>query len=246
MKRNDLQTAWLLHQYDFRDSSRIAELFVREHGRVAVVARGVRAAKSRQRGLLQAFQPLLVSWSGRDLGTLTGVETGGKVRSLAGDALLAGFYLNELCLRLLAKHDPHPEIFDLYSRTIANLENQGDSVPVSLRLFEKQLLDMLGYGLVLEANPLTGEAVLPEAWYLFEPERGPQPISAARDHPLCVVGSSLLALADCCLETPQSLHDARRLLRAAIDIHLGGRPLKSRDVLRAMYRRSEADKSGQD
>src|SRR5690606_6732892 len=152
----ELEPAYVLHQFDYRDSSRIVEFLVRDHGRVAAVARGVRRAGNRQRGLLQSFQPLLLSWSGRELATVTGLEPGGARVPLSGGALLAGFYLNELCLRLTAVHDPHPEIFSLYATALTELTE--NPVPPALRRFELGLLEALGYGLNLAADPRTGEA----------------------------------------------------------------------------------------
>src|SRR5690606_26291881 len=133
-RRAELEPAYVLHQFDYRDSSRIVEFLVRDHGRIAAVARGVRRAGNRQRGLLQSFQPLLLSWSGRELATVTGLEPGGARVALAGDALLAGFYLNELCLRLIATHDPHPEVFARYAAALAELA--AGRVAPALRRFE--------------------------------------------------------------------------------------------------------------
>lgn len=233
--RVSLEPAYVLHQFDFRDSSRIVEFLARDHGRIAAVARGVRRAGNRQRGLLQPFQPLLLSWSGRELGTVTGLEAGGARVPLEGEAVLAGFYLNELCLRLIATHDPHPDIFALYVAALAELADGNRAA--ALRRFELGLLDALGYGLNLAADPGTGEAVDPDARYLFHVDSGPE--RAARDagHGLLVAGSSLLAMANGEFDDREVARDAQRILRQALDRHLGGRPLKSRDVLREMVSR---------
>lgn len=234
-RRVDLEPAYVLHQFDYRDSSRIVEFLVRDHGRIAAVARGIRRAANRQRGLLQPFQPLLVSWSGRELATMTGLEPAGTRAALAGDALLAGFYLNELCLRLIAVHDPHPEIFALYAAALGELTEGG--IAPALRRFELGLLEALGYGLSLTADPRTGEAVEPEARYLFHAERGPQRAGGGVEHEALVAGRSLLAMARGEFDDPQVARDAQRVLRQAIDRQLGGKPLKSREVLREMYAR---------
>lgn len=235
-QRIELAPAWVLHQFDYRDTSRIIEFFVRDHGRVAAVARGIRGTKNKQRGLARPFQPLLVSWSGRELGTVTGLESAGQSIPLAGDALHAGFYLNELCLRLLAAHDPHPEIFDLYAATLAELARAA-VIAAPLRRFELGLLDALGYGLNLVAEPHSGEAVRADARYLFHVESGPERVSVASTDTALVQGSSLLAMHAGKFEDSTVLRDAQRILRAAIDRHLGGRILKSREVLRDMYLR---------
>lgn len=236
-QRIELQPAYLLHQFDYRDTSRIAEFLVRDHGRVAVVARGAKRG-GRQRGLLQPFQPLLLSWSGRELGTLTGLEAAGSPVALAGEALLAGFYLNELCLKLLATHDPQPEVFLLYSAALAKLRDANDIAP-PLRHFELGLLEAIGYGLNLTADVTTGEAVEPQAYYLFQPDSGPRRAEAgsANGERALVPGTSLLAIAAGRLEDVTVLRDAQRILRAAIDRLLNGRPLKSREVLRDIYSR---------
>lgn len=145
--RAEQEPAWLLHHRPFRDTSRILDLLTRHHGRVSVVARGSRSARSKLRGLLRPFMPLTVSWVSRsDLGTLTGAEIGGAPVSLAGDALLSGYYLNELLLNLMHRHDPQVEIFDAYAATVRGLAS-GDPVPVRLRSFEIELLKLLGYAL---------------------------------------------------------------------------------------------------
>ena len=242
-QRIELQPAFLLHSYDYRDTSRIAEFLVRDHGRIAAVARGVKSQKSRSRGILRPFQPLLVSWTGRELGTMTGLEPAGPAYDLKRDAVLAGFYLNELCLKLLASQDPHPEIFDEFDAAMQSLAG-GESVAATLRRFELGLLDALGYGLNLVAEPTTGEAVDADAWYVFNVHGGPERHVQRVDHPLCVRGSSLLAMASGELEHEEALRDAQRITRVAIDAHLGGRTLKSRDVLRAMYGRSNRQEPG--
>lgn len=243
-QRIDLQPAFLLHSYDYRDTSRIAEFLVRDHGRVAAVARGVKSQKSRSRGILRPFQPLLVSWTGRELGTMTGLEPAGPAYDLKRDAVLAGFYLNELCLKLLASQDPHPEIFDALDASLQALA-AGDSVGATLRRFELGLLDALGYGLNLAAEPSTGEVVDADAWYVFNVHGGPERHAKRVDHPLCVRGNSLLAMAAGKLDDDETLRDAQRITRVAIDAHLGGRTLKSRDVLRAMYGRTARKDSGE-
>ena len=116
------EPAWVLHHRPFRDSSRILDILSRQYGRLSLVARGSRGAKSRLKGLLRPFSPLNLSWVIRsDLGTLTGGDMSGVPMSLSGDALLSGYYVNELLLNLLHDHDPQPAIFEIYGRTIAKL-----------------------------------------------------------------------------------------------------------------------------
>src|SRR5471032_2445213 len=114
--RQDTQAAFLLHSYPYRETSLVIETFTRGHGRVAMVARGARRPRSALRGVLLAFQPLLVSWSGRsELRTLHKAEWQGGLPQLKGEALLCGFYLNELLLKLLPRDDPHEQLYQTYS-----------------------------------------------------------------------------------------------------------------------------------
>ena len=139
-KRVFNQPAWVLHHRPFRDTSRILDILSLEHGRLSLVARGARSAKSKLRGYLRPFTPLQLSWVIRsDLGTLTGAEMNGAPISLTGDALLSGYYVNELLLNLLHRHDPQPEIHAAYASTVAALAGSSD-IAASLRHFEIELL----------------------------------------------------------------------------------------------------------
>ena len=233
-----LQPAYILHQRDYRDTSLLLEAFSREHGRIGLVARGARAPRSRVRGLLQAFQPLLLSWSGRgELGTLTGVEAAAACSvtpRLSGTALYAGFYLNELLMRLLQRQDAHPELFDAYAQTLPGLQTEPQR---PLRLFEKHLLETLGYGLLLDHEAASGEPVDAEADYVYALETGPTRCTVATVGQLRLSGRSLLSLAAEDLSDAQSLADSKRLLRAALDLYLGGRALKTREVFAAITAR---------
>ncbi len=174
-----LVSAYVLHQRPYRESSALLEVFAESHGRVGLVARGVRSPKSRQRGDLQPFRPLRLSWSGRgELGTLTGVESDGPSVALHGAALYSGFYLNELLVRLLARHDPHPRLYAQYRASLVQLGLASDIEPV-LRIFEKRLLEEIGYGLLLDHEVRHGEAVQPDAWYDYHLESGPVPVATA-------------------------------------------------------------------
>lgn len=231
-RRIQLAPGYLLHHTPYRDTSRILEVLTGEHGRLTLFARGVRGPKSKLAAVLQPFQPLLLSWSGRgEAAQLTGAELDGAPRSLPAGSLMAGFYINELILKLTTRHDPHPALFEAYHQAVEALKDGERERP--LRVFEKRLLEEAGYGLDLETEPQTGRRIEPEAYYLFRPAQGLVP--AAADAPGALPGSSLLALAREAPADAKQLDDARRLLRAALDHCLEGRELATRAVARAYH-----------
>jgi recombinational DNA repair protein (RecF pathway) len=159
--RRDDQPAFVLHTYPYRETSVIVEAFTAEYGRVAVVARGARRPRSDLRGVLQAFQPLLLSWSGQaELKTLVKAEWRGGLPRIGGSALLCGFYLNELLLKLLAREDPHPRVYASYEAALAELAAGSEEAPV-LRRFELLLLAELGYALLWCARPIPAIRSIP-------------------------------------------------------------------------------------
>lgn len=236
--RISLQPAYVLHQYPYRDTSLLVEILSRDFGRIGVVCRGARSARFRQRGLLQPFTPLLFSWVSRgELATHTSVEPAGSLLKPVGEALFSGFYLNELLLRLLQRQDPHPALFSDYAAALGQLAT-GD-VPRGLRVFEKRLLDELGYGLLLDREAETGQPLVPEKIYLYRLELGPVTAASAGSDDLVFPGRSLLSLCHDELSDPISLRDAKRLTQAALSLYLGGRPLKTRDVFRQLQPRQD-------
>lgn len=240
-RRGMLQPAFLLHHRDYSDSSRILELLTREHGRISLFGRGVRRAKSAYRPVLQPFVPLLLSWSGgTDGGQLTGAEFAGEVRPLAAACLMSGFYLNELLLRLTPRGEPMPEVFDLYSLTLGSLRD-GDPEQPALRQFEWRLLEMLGYGIDLSADPASGEPLAADRYYHFQPGVGVLAVREATAGADAFLGSQLLDFSEGRFDSQESLRAAKRLLRAALAHCLEGRDLRSRDVMLAL-RRLETDK----
>ena len=229
-----LAPAYVLHQRPYRETSALLEVFAEDHGRVGLVARGVRTPKSKLRGDLQALRPLRLSWYSRgELGTLTGVEVDGRVERLQGTALYSAFYLNELLMRLLARQDPHPALYHLYRHSLQRLARDEEIEPV-LRIFEKRLLEEIGYGLLLDHDVQHGEPVDESAWYDYHLESGPVPVANAQAPGFVFTGSSLLALAREELDTPEVRRDAKRLIRSALHLYLGDKPLNSRELFRVM------------
>lgn len=231
-----LEPAWLLHHRPFSDSSRILELLTRDHGRVTLFAKGVRRGKPALRAVLQPFLPLAVSWTGRaDGGTLTGAELVGECRALPPARLMSGFYLNELMLRLLPREEAQPEIFDAYSAALEALGGSA-SEQAALRLFEKRLLEQLGYGLDLAREAGGGEPLCPDRYYHYRPGHGIFPAVLAAPAGPVYRGDDLLALAAGRLDSPQALRSARQLLREALAHCLEGRGLRSREVMLELRR----------
>jgi DNA repair protein RecO (recombination protein O) len=199
-------------------------------------ARGVRGPRSRSASLLQPFVPLLASWTGSgETAQLTQVEAapGGPVASLPAGALLSGWYLNELLLKLVLRADPQPAVFDLYARTLDRLRDR-QAVPAVLRGFERDLLVLLGFGLELGREAQGGAPLQADRYYHFHPSLGF--VATGDDAEAAYAGRSLLALADDDLQEDAVLEDARRLMRTALDDALEGRELRTRGVARAVTR----------
>jgi DNA repair protein RecO (recombination protein O) len=237
-----LQPAYVLHHRPYRDTSQILELFTRDYGRVSVFARGARGPRKGGASLVSILQPfnrLLASWSGRgEAGQLIGAEFDGAMSVLAPDRLVNAFYLNELLLKLFARHDSHADVFDLYDRTLASLKSADDAVR-PLRIFEKRLLDALGYGLALDRD-VSGQPIERGVAYHYRLEQGAVRTSGVAEGALVFAGDALLALAREDLSEAAACAEARRLLRAALDRVLEGRELKSRQVMLAL-RRTKSD-----
>jgi DNA repair protein RecO (recombination protein O) len=232
--RHEAEPSYVLHTYAFRETSLIVEAFTRGFGRVALVAKGARRPKSALRGLLLAFQPLLLSWSGKaELRTLTRAEWQGGQPVLSGLALICGFYLNELLMRLLARDDPHERLFDYYRGTLLGLGEETDLAAV-LRRFELRLLQELGYALPLEREAESGRPLEAGRWYAYVPERGPLPVGAPGTPKTTVElrGKTLLDMARDDYSDPATQAESKALMRVVINHHLGGQPLHTRQLLR--------------
>ena len=235
----ELEYGFLLHRRPYRETSVLAEIFTLNHGRIGVVARGARRSRSAFRQSLQAFRPLLFSWQGRgELMTLTAAETAHPIMGLSGDYAISGFYANEILLRLLPRNDPHPSLFTTYETLLTALRNQWD-MELSLRRFEKQLLDALGYGLVLnhdfEERPIVSE------WrYLYAIETGPVVLKEGdRATDTTVTGATLLGLSSGHLKG-EALQESKRLMRRVLAYYIGDKPLVSREL----FHRTLGQKNG--
>jgi DNA repair protein RecO (recombination protein O) len=227
-----LAHAYILHHRPYRNTSQLLDCLTREHGLVTLVAQGSRRPKGGQRAVLQPFLPVQISWVRRgELGRLTHVELRPPAGELNGERLLAGFYMNELLLRLVARGDANVPVFSCYSRALADLATRANTSMV-LRLFELRLLEALGYGLNLHHDAKTGEPICAERRYHFEPEYGARLEAGSVSDGDSYWGRALISLRDEKLDDDDSLRAAKRLLSRALSVYLGDRPLKTRSVLK--------------
>jgi DNA repair protein RecO (recombination protein O) len=242
VERRDERDAFVLHTWPYKETSLLVEAFVREEGRVGIVARGAKRPRSELHGVLQAFQPVSLSWSGSgELKTLIRAEWRGGLPLPSGSALLCGFYLNELLIKLLPREDPHPRLFDAYREALADLASGAPQAPV-LRRFEVALLAELGYALQLAVEADTGAAIDPSARYHYAFDKGAQrraPPPGVR-WPL-VRGATLVALASGRYDDAATAAEAKRLMREVIDHHLEARTIMSRKVVRDLQALEEAN-----
>lgn len=249
-----LQPAFILQQRKFRETSLIIDVLTRDFGRISLLAKGVRKAKSKTAGLLQPFVPLLLSYVGKaELKILSNVEIiqpGKELKSceLKGLALYCGFYINELVGFFLHKYDPHPEVFSDYADCLSSLSAEGNQllsnnskIESALRIFELNLMDNAGYGLQLEHDCRNEKQVDPLKKYIFDVEQGP--VEAADGY---FSGKALLALNSRQFNDAQVLSEVKTLMRTVIDVHLQGKPLKSRAVINQIIKNLETnvDKNG--
>ncbi|MDO9602685.1 MAG: DNA repair protein RecO [Rhodocyclaceae bacterium] len=230
-QRIDGAAAFLLHAYPFSETSLIIEVFTRDHGRLALLARGARRPRAALRGVLLAFQPLELGWFGNgEVKTLARAEWQGGVPFLQGDDLLLGYYLNELLLKLLPREDAHAALYDAYAAALRALSAEATHAEV-LRRFEKALLAELGYGLTLDRD-VEGEAVQAAGDYRYQIERGA--VLAARSGKysagLAVSGKTLLDMAADDYADPRTLMECKQLMRHLLGHYLNGQTLQTRRV----------------
>jgi len=229
-RRIEHDPAFVLHSYPYKETSLVLEAFSRTHGRLALLARGARRPRSAMRGVLVAFQPLRLSWSGAgEVCNLTAAEWAGGQPVLGGSPLMCGFYVNELVMRLVPRGDPHEDLFDAYAGSLARLAAGAPEAAV-LRGFERRLLAELGYALSLERDAASGAAIDPARSYVYLPERGPVPANGAGGE-LRVSGRTLLDIARDDYGRAETRDEARQLMRALIGLRLGGQGLHTRSVL---------------
>ncbi|GAB3103113.1 DNA repair protein RecO [Lysobacter terrae] len=242
--RLSAEPAFVLHTRPWRENSLLVEVLTANHGRMGLVARGVHGPKRHLlRAALQPLQSIRFDAVQRgELATLAGAEAVDAAPRLLGDAMLAGFYLNELTLRLAPRGDPQPELFDAYAAARERL-GRGEPLAWTLRRYERDLLEAIGFGFDWSADS-DGMLIDAAARYRLDPEAGPRRLLADRGHGdrrNAATGRALLALAD---DTPPGDEDVaslRRPMREVLAFHLGPRGLKSWEMLGELARVSSGD-----
>ena len=229
-----LHQSYILHRRNYRNSSLLLELYTKDQGRLPAIAKGVKSTRSKRQGELQPFNPLLLGLSGRgEICNITTIDSERRPYKLIGSALYCGLYLSELLMRMTARNDPHPELFECYERTLAELA-QGDALDHALRRFEIGMLEALGYGLLLNCEADTGESLQPDRLYRYQIEHGPVPAETGSRDGDRVRGSTLLALSRGDRLESEAAQEAKRLMRSVLMHYLGIKPLKSRELFRPL------------
>lgn len=232
--RQEAESAFVLHTYPYMETSLIVETFTRHSGRVPLIAKGAKRPRSEHRSILQAFQPLHLSWGGKsELRVLHKAEWRGGQPLLHGMALICGFYLNELLVRLLHRNDPHEKLFDYYQQTLVDLSNQKDCTPV-LRHFEQRMLQELGYALTLHQDAVSGQPVSAAQEYCYAIEHGPVAVNGHHDHGsgLRLRGKTLLDMEQDNYSDLVTRQQSKALMRYILNHYLGDQPLHTRQLLK--------------
>lgn len=235
-RRVDNELAYVLHAMPYRETSLLVQVFSRQHGRVALIAKGAKRRGSALRSALVYFAPLSLNWSGLgEVKTLTRVEWAGGLPPVPGKHLLSAYYLNELILRLLAREDAHPRVFEAYESTIADLASDSSAVGEGLRRFEWQLLKDIGYAPALD-HTHKGEAVRPEVRYRVDPVSGVFPADTAKGEQ-GILGAHLLSIQRGEFAEGAGQSVMKGLLRMLLNYHMDNKPLHTRQVLLALQQR---------
>lgn len=231
------QQGYILHARPYRETSLLLEVFTPEFGRVGLVARGVRGKKSKSHGIIQPLVPLLLSWCGKgELYTLVSAESRTEFPQKQGRMLMSCLYVNEILLRLLHRNDAHPDLYIAYEHFLTELNK--DNEEVMLRIFEKKLLNDIGYGLILNLDADTGNPINPDKSYQYIPEHGPVETNSTRLSGMTIPGESLLSLYNESFENKDDLKNAKKLLREIMDIQLGSKPLHSRLMYQSLAKQT--------
>jgi DNA repair protein RecO (recombination protein O) len=223
------QPVYVLHTYPFKETSLVVELFSKEFGRIAAVAKGARRPHSAMRGMLQSFQLLDCAWSGKnELKTLHSLDWSAGLTLIKGEALMCGFYMNELLLRLLPREDAHENLFAYYQATLKTLAESLD-LAITLRRFELKLLQEMGYAvpLLIDENDAPIEI---DKTYRYEAEYGACDLNATKNG-VQLSGKTMLDMARDDYADMATLGQSKQLMRYLLAHYLGDKPLHTRQLL---------------
>jgi DNA repair protein RecO (recombination protein O) len=223
------QPVYVLHTYPFKETSLVVELFSQQFGRIAAVAKGARRPHSAMRGMLQSFQMLDGAWSGKnELKTLHSLDWSAGLTLLKGEALMCGFYMNELLLRLLPREDAHENLFAYYQATLSNLAKD-ENLAITLRRFELKLLQEMGYAVPLLADE-NDASIESGKTYRYEAEYGACSLSSTKNG-VQLSGKTMLDMARDDYADLQTQSQSKQLMRYLLAHYLGDKPLHTRQLL---------------
>lgn len=224
---------FVLHRREYSETSLLVDFFTEDHGRITLLAKGARRPRSPLKAVLQPFTPLLLRWTGKgELKTLTKAESASLALPMNTYALYSGFYVNEILCRILENHTAYPELFQHYFSCMVKLASQSDQLEQTLRTFEFQLLQAVGYGLNFTHCAATGEPVDPKMTYQFYENEGF--IASLLQNNQTFLGRDLLAFAELDFREKATQQAAKRFTRIALKRFLGSAPLKSRELFQAI------------
>ena len=224
------QPGFVLHSYPYKETSLIIEVFSRDHGRVALVAKGAKRPHSKLRSVLQTFQPLTLGWTGKsEMRTLIDAEWVGGMLPLEKSALLCGFYLNELLIKFMVRDDPNPALFDHYVSTLNQLAHN-EPASIVLRKFELALLRESGLVGNLTLCTLTRRTVFAQEYYVIDPELGARPARPADMAPR-ILGKTLTDMHIGNYQDATTQTQSKLLMRYLLAHHLHGTQLNTRQIL---------------
>ena len=227
--KHDNQPVYVLHTYPFKETSLVVELFSQQFGRIAVVAKGARRPHSAMRGMLQSFQLLDGAWSGKnELKTLHGLDWSAGLTLLKGEALMCGFYMNELLLRLLPREDAHENLFAYYQAALKTLA-ESQNLAITLRRFELKLLQEMGYAVPLLQDENDAE-IMADKSYRYEAEYGACELGATKNG-VQLNGKTMLDMARDEYADSITQSQSKQLMRYLLAHYLGDKPLHTRQLL---------------
>ena len=230
-----VHSCYILHMRNYRETSLLLQVFSMIHGRVDLVAKGAKRRSNSRRFLFKPYQRLRLGWTIRgELGTLTQIEADAKMIVWKPRQIMSGFYINEIILRLLHKHEAHPDLFTAYDTVLAKLSRDYPEAAI-IRYFEKRLLQSLGYGLILDQPMGAGGSIDVDAQYYYQHDSGPLLNPPDSGNYVAISGRALIALHQETIDANDEIvrSETKALMRTVLGIYLGNKPLASRRLYSA-------------